>query len=223
MTWHVNSEAAGKWFPPRDKVKKAILGIIKEVLSRYWCHLLPDKDGYRWAGKKKEDSAVLMLREASNGGWTWWKNQLTLSWKWTSWSFGTILFVDKYAICLSVDKGHQTRRLSRERRETLNVCRRTAINQTHTRAADAPGERGAAGAPVGVSHLQEAKRPQTGRNLRIGQMLNEISLLWTLCFYGVTELQRPVEDHIEPSSGTILVSPNRIHGSVSVDGLMRRC
>lgn len=50
MTQHVNSEVAGEWFPPRDKVKKAILGIIKEILSRYCCHLLRDKDGYRRAG-----------------------------------------------------------------------------------------------------------------------------------------------------------------------------
>lgn len=91
----------------RDKVKKAILAIIKEVLSRYWCHLLPDKDGYRRdGGKKRGKSAVLMFWEDWNGGWPWWKNQLTLAWKWTGWSFSTILFVDKYTICCSVDKGH---------------------------------------------------------------------------------------------------------------------
>lgn len=158
MTPHVNSEAEGEWFPPRDKVKKAILGIIKEVLSRYWCHLLPNKDSYRWAGKKKVDGAVLILREASNGGWTWWKNQLTLPWKWTGWSFGTILSVDKYTICLSVAKGHQIRCLSQERHETLRVCTQISIKQVHKRAEDAHAEgwKWAAFAFVGVSNLQQA-------------------------------------------------------------------
>lgn len=35
MTQHVNSEPTRVVFIVQDKVKKAILGIIKEVLSRY--------------------------------------------------------------------------------------------------------------------------------------------------------------------------------------------
>lgn len=86
-------------FTVRDKVREAILSIIKKVLSRYWCHLFPDKDGYTRLAEKHQKSAALMLGDDQNGGWPWWKNQLTLAWKWTAWSFSTILFVDKYNIC----------------------------------------------------------------------------------------------------------------------------